>query len=198
MKNIWTIFALSLLLACSPSTKEEDEAASATENSESPAPETTASGKTKIAKPVPPPPAAPALDWQATFDPKGVYFPDEEILEGSIKLKYISLGSQQEFLDFEEGRRREIPVVLNFTDLGQSKSSDAGVTTTSYYMSPSKAVVKEGKITFEGAHKILGEIKFKGKLHKTKAGADRILKGNLTFLEKAHKGVALRERGELN
>jgi len=99
----------------------------------------------------------------------GYYMPTQEVRIGDLRLDHIHIGSEMEFVAWEQGERMETyaPVMLEFADLSsplvtnelgqESHERRVRILPTAYR-------VGAGGVAFVGAAPELGEVRFQGRL----------------------------------
>lgn len=99
----------------------------------------------------------------------GYYMPTQEVRIGDLRLDHIHIGSEMEFMAWEQGERMETyaPVMLEFADLSsplvtnelgqESHERRVRVLPTAYR-------VGAGGVAFVGAAPDIGEVQFRGRL----------------------------------
>ena len=126
------------------------------------------------------PAAATAFRYDATSDLSGYYMPVGEVTIGKWRLKDVFLGQQSEFDGWSAGSRTGTyaPVMVEFedktsalvqTEMGETPSGKARVL-------PSRYVIDDRTVRFEGQSPELGRVTFEGRLD---AGALATARRNL-------------------
>lgn len=132
------------------------------------------------AAPATPPPAAAveAPDPSAAFtgfshvqdeNLFGYYLPTQEVRIGDLRLDHLHIGSEMEFVAWEQGERMETygPVMLQFSDVSSPLvTNELGQETHSRQVRvlPSAYRVGEGDLRFVGSAPEIGEVRLDGQL----------------------------------
>ncbi|HST90847.1 MAG TPA: hypothetical protein VLJ13_01460 [Brevundimonas sp.] len=112
-------------------------------------------------------PAARAFSYAATSDVSGFYVPVSPVIIGTWKLNHIFVSQGADFEGFTEvNETRFAPITLEFadetspmvdTETGESRGNTPRVEPTRY-------VVSDDRIVFEGSQPELGAVRFEGRI----------------------------------
>jgi hypothetical protein len=149
-------------------------------------------------------PKAAPFSHSAEMDVSGYYMPLGEARFGDWRLDHLFLGQQTDFSGWQSGGRSETfaPVMLQFedvtspmieTELGETRSKTVRVLPTRY-------VVRDDRIEFEGIGGPLGRVLFEGRLDAGALATSRrnlgdegvVATGDLTAGGRTVRGVQLR------
>jgi hypothetical protein len=112
--------------------------------------------------------AAPAFSHDASLEVFGYYLPVQEVASGPYKLRNLSLGSEEDFRNWEANKRLESygPVMLEFNDTSSAtttaENGAEGYAETIRVLPDHYAVSSNG-VSFEGHDAKLGAVSFKGR-----------------------------------
>lgn len=151
-----------------------------------------------------PEPAATAFSYASTGDMSGYYMPLGDVRIGKWNFDHVFVGQAAEFRSWTGGDRNATfaPVMLQFddvtspmvqTELGEAHSVTARVLPTRY-------VVSDERVRFEGTSPELGRVSFDGRLDQGALATSRrnlgdegvVLTGTLTAGGETVRGVRLR------
>ena len=114
-----------------------------------------------------PAPEGPAFQRDAKLDAFGFYMPTSDVQVGSLKLSLSSVGTPDEFRDWEAGKREatHAPVMIIFDDVSspmQSNEMGGETHTVTVRVLPTRYAVTEKGLSFAGQDPRLGEVTFAG------------------------------------
>jgi hypothetical protein len=112
--------------------------------------------------------AAPAFRHDASLEVFGYYLPAQKVMSGPYRLRNISLGSEDDFRNWEANHRLATyaPVMLEFDDTSSPRTT--GETGAEGYAEtvrvlPDRYAVGDDGVSFEGHDAKLGAVSFKGR-----------------------------------
>lgn len=143
-------------------------AGSACKKAPTPAPPPTAPAASSAAPALPPPAVAPTFAHDASLEVFGYYLPAAPINIGQYRLNDLSLGSEDDFRNWEGGHRLESygPAMIEFDDTSSAKST--GETGAEGYavtirVLPDSYKVDSNGVRFMGHDAKLGVVSFQGR-----------------------------------
>lgn len=158
MRSLVAVAAIAVLAACS------QEKAATPESTEVALPP----GMTPAAAPAAAPDALSGFSHPAGADLFGYYMPTADIQVGNFKLNHLHLGGQQEFADWEGGKREGVyaPVMLEFEDMSTPAVANelGGESRTTERALADAYSITATDVVFVDNHPKLGRINFTGKL----------------------------------
>ena len=122
-----------------------------------PAPSAAPTSSRSSSSAAPAAPSAPAFSHNPTLEVFGYYLPAQQVVAGAYRLRNISLGSEEDFRNWEANKRLSsyAPVMLEFED---SAGGGDGLRVL-----PDRYAVGDQGVTFEGRDPKLGAVSFHGR-----------------------------------
>lgn len=112
--------------------------------------------------------AAPGFSHDASLEVFGYYLPAQDVASGPYKLRNLSLGSEEDFRNWESNHRLSsyAPVMLEFDDTSSAKTTaETGAEgyAETIRVLPDRYAVNNNGVSFEGHDAKLGAVSFKGR-----------------------------------